>query len=95
MFFHGDEDAVEFMYLCRQNNVRVPEDISILSVNGSPLCKWVTPQLTSIVQPRGEQGTLAAERLLEWIRTGIRPDTLDLHCSVQEGESIMTLPPPR
>lgn len=92
IFFPGDNEAVEFMSICRRRNIRVPEDISILSVNGSPLCQWVTPHLTSIAQPRGEQGTLAVERLLDWIKTGIRPETLELHCSIQEGQSIRTLP---
>ena len=44
---------------------RVPEDLAVLGVDDTALCRLLTPELASIRQPRREQGELAARLMLE------------------------------
>ena len=94
IFFNGDLEAAEFTSQAPQHNMRIPQDISVMGVNGSALCNLVSPQLCSVNQPRIEQGRLAAMQLLNWIKTNQRPETLDLTANILEGSSVLPLPCP-
>lgn len=54
-----DRMAREAMDYCRQNGLRIPEDISILGYDDDPLCPATNPPLTSIRQNRTELGKSA------------------------------------
>lgn len=48
----------------------VPEDLSVLGVDDSLLCKACTPNLASLSQPRREQGVQAAAMLIRMLEGG-------------------------
>ena len=45
--------------------LRVPDDISVVSFDGSALASWLRPELTSVELPFPELGALAVRRLLD------------------------------
>jgi DNA-binding LacI/PurR family transcriptional regulator len=47
--------------------VRVPEDIAVVSIDGITLGQFITPALTTMVQPREELGRIATDMLLALI----------------------------
>ena len=44
---------------------RIPNDLAVIGVDDSPICRMITPELSSLHQPRSEQGTAAAQMLLD------------------------------
>lgn len=88
IFYFGDEEAIQFMLTARSMGIRVPDHISVLGVNGQEIGALVTPRLTSVWQSRGEQGSEAARRLLAWIGTGRKPESLLLPPKIVERESV-------
>jgi LacI family transcriptional regulator len=44
--------------------LRVPDDVSVVSFDGSDLARWLRPELTSIMLPYAELGSRAVELLL-------------------------------
>ena len=49
----------------REAGLRVPEDLSIVGFDDIELAAFSSPSLTTVVQPKTEIGTLAAQMLLE------------------------------
>jgi LacI family transcriptional regulator len=52
-----------YSYL-KENKIRIPEDVSIITFDDDVWLKLTTPRITSIVQPAEALGVLAAQRLL-------------------------------
>lgn len=53
---------------CRTKNLRIPEDISIITLDNTDFCTCVYPNITSIDMRQEEIGGLAVEMLLERIK---------------------------
>jgi LacI family transcriptional regulator len=47
------------------HGIRVPDDIAVVSFDGSDLSHWLRPRLTSVALPFGEMGTRAVEILMD------------------------------
>ena len=60
VFFHNDEMALGALLTCRRLGVRVPQDISIIGYDGTPICEYVSPRLTTVQQPLRQLGEHAA-----------------------------------
>lgn len=61
----NDNMAVGAMHAIRQRGLRIPDDISVIGFDDSPVSQASTPRLTTIKQPFVEQGTLSASILLD------------------------------
>ncbi|MET3600703.1 LacI family DNA-binding transcriptional regulator [Martelella mangrovi] len=68
----SDDMAVSFMSAVRQQGWRIPEDISIISFDGSPACAFCFPPLSAIEQPVEAMGRAAAELLVDLIERNER-----------------------
>lgn len=88
----NDVFAVGAMVACREQRVRIPEDISITGVDNTDLGATQTPALTSIRTPIVEIGRAAAEQLIARLenRPYVAFDTLPFEL-VTRGS---TAPPP-
>lgn len=73
--------ARDVMNHCRQEGLRIPEDVSILGIDDLPICRETSPALSSIRQDRTELGKSAYHALSSQIR-GIRIGCLKLHPEV-------------
>ena len=70
----SDRLAVGAIAALRKKNIRIPEDVAIVSFNDDPICTIVTPTLTSVAQPTLEMGKMAMSLLLNKIE---KPDSID------------------
>jgi LacI family xylobiose transport system transcriptional regulator len=68
IFAGSDLQALGAMDAARALALRVPEDVSIVGYDDIPLARWVTPRLTTVLQPlkrMGEEAARLAIRLSE------------------------------
>ena len=64
---YNDEVAAAVIYEAGKMGIRIPEDLSVLGIDDLPICKMVRPNITTIAQPRYEQGSEAARLLMDII----------------------------
>lgn len=64
----SDELASFVLASCQQFGVRVPEHVSVVGFDSSPLCETTTPRLTSVAQPVERMAFEATTHLLSLIR---------------------------
>ncbi|MFT4005606.1 MAG: hypothetical protein QM683_08195 [Lacrimispora sp.] len=54
------------------------------------LCSYTTPKLTSVAQHVTEKAEMAAEKLLEWLKTG-KDGTINCHGCRNHGTAIRSI----
>lgn len=64
---HNDDFAIGMMRAFRERGIRVPEDVSVVGFDGTPVCEQVTPMLTTVSVPLRELGMRGLEFLLRRI----------------------------
>ncbi len=69
VFAANDDMAAGVVVTAHKNNLRIPEDISIIGFDDSELAEKIWPPLTTIRQPRIAFGEQAAEILISQIGT--------------------------
>lgn len=70
VFCANDLVAIGTMKALHKNNIRVPQDISIIGLDDIELSEYVTPGLTTIKVPKMELGKFAVKMLIDKIETG-------------------------
>lgn len=65
---YNDTIAYSVETICLRNNIRIPEDLSIASIDNSELAKLCEVPVTSVVHPMGALGERAAKHMLELIK---------------------------
>lgn len=83
VFAVSDSYAVELMQFLMEHGVRIPEEISIVGFDDSPICRQVSPTLSSVRQEEGERARLALERLKQL------KENRDAETEVKLGVSLM------
>jgi DNA-binding LacI/PurR family transcriptional regulator len=63
----SDRLALGAISALRKKNIRIPEDVAIVSFNDEPICSIVTPTLSSVAQPTFEMGKMAITLLINRI----------------------------
>ncbi|WP_064709315.1 LacI family DNA-binding transcriptional regulator [Rhizobium bangladeshense] len=63
----SDDMAISFMSRIQRAGLAVPGDLSIVSFDGSPVCEFCSPPLSTIKQPVEEMGRAAVDLLLDAI----------------------------
>lgn len=67
---YNDELALQLLEVIRQAGLSVPQDISIVGFDDSPLATATEVKLTTLVHPKAEMGEDAASMLIELIESG-------------------------
>jgi LacI family transcriptional regulator len=70
----SDTAALGVMEAAHKRGLRLPDDLSIVGFDDTPLAEWTSPQLTTVRQPMREMGRQAVRTLLS-IADGARPET--------------------
>jgi DNA-binding LacI/PurR family transcriptional regulator len=76
VFCFNDLMAIGALKVIRNQNLRVPEDISIVGFDNIPYSAYTSPALTTFDQPKRKIGSEAAQMLLEQIHSS---NCLDSH----------------
>ncbi len=67
VFARNDFAAIGALRAAHKLGLRVPDDVAIAGFDNIPLAAFTTPPLTTVAQPIAEQGSAAAEFLLDRI----------------------------
>ena len=65
---YSDNVAAGFIAAAAENGVKVPDEISVIGIDDLPIAQMLTPALTTISQPKSEQGSKATEMLMQMIK---------------------------
>ncbi len=68
IFAGSDLQALGALEAAKAAGLRVPEDLSVVGYDDIPLCRWVSPRLTTVHQPLRRMGAEAALLLLRLAR---------------------------
>ena len=69
----NDEVALQVYAVCRERNLRIPEDLSVTGCDDIMTSRYVEPPLTTVRVPAAEQGHQAMTLLLEWMQNPDQP----------------------
>jgi LacI family transcriptional regulator len=58
--------------------MKVPEDISIIGFDNVSISQYSYPALSTITQPAFEKGVIAADMLVNYLHTKVRPESIML-----------------
>ncbi|HSS96333.1 MAG TPA: LacI family DNA-binding transcriptional regulator [Terriglobales bacterium] len=67
LFAYNDLSAIGAMRAFQESGLRVPQDISVIGFDDIPIAVYYYPSLTTLRQPLGAMGELAARTLVERI----------------------------
>jgi LacI family transcriptional regulator len=81
----NDRVAMGVYQALGEAGLRVPDDFSVVSFDGSALASWLRPVLTSVELPFTELGALAVRRLLD---LGDDHGTVSVPMTVRQGGSV-------
>ena len=92
VFATSDEMAIGFMTSVRAGGLRVPEDVSVVGMDGIAFGEHVHPRLTTVVQPQAEMAEAAVDMLLRLIDVEQAVTCPPFATELRSGAS--TAPPP-
>ncbi len=69
---YNDDIAVKLMVLCREQGIRVPEDLSIVGIDDARIASICSTPLTTVTHPQRKLGETAAEMLISLMNSGER-----------------------
>lgn len=69
---YNDDIAVKLMVICRENGIKVPDDISIVGIDDARIASICGTPLTTVTHPQRRLGETAAEMLISLINSGER-----------------------
>lgn len=88
MFAIADNMAIGAMRALREAGYKVPEDCSIIAIDGLEVSEYVDPILSTLCQPMTEMGIRSVELLLDLIeKDGLNRQIL-LPTTLREGNSV-------
>lgn len=95
VFIAGESLGIETLYILREMlNIRVPADISVITMESAKVSQFLSPPLTAIMQPLEELSNTALEVLLKQITEGSsKPVQIVLKNRLIERESVTTRTP--
>jgi DNA-binding LacI/PurR family transcriptional regulator len=70
LFAYNDIAAIGAIRAIQEEGLRIPQDISVVGFDDIPWAEYHTPSLTSVRQPLGKMGEIAAETVIAMIEHG-------------------------
>ena len=93
IFFFNDDGAIQSATAIRQMGLKIPDDISIMGFDDSPVASVAEVPLTTMSHPKFQLGKWAAELLFDQIEHQGRntPRQMILHPGIMLRQSVKTL----
>lgn len=88
LFCYNDQIAFQLIRMLDERGIRVPEDVSVISVDDSDLALHSEVQITSLPHPKEKLGAKAAEVLLDMIEGKKSANTVEFDTRVVERQSV-------
>ena len=92
IFAIADVMAIGAIRALRENGLRVPEDVSVMGVDGLPLGQYLVPQLSTISQSVHRMALRGVEILLDGIESGKTACHETVPFAVHRRESVRVIP---
>lgn len=83
----NDQMALATLEVAREQGLSIPEDLSLISFDNTPVVRFSRPRLTAVDQPIAETVSRAVELLIEADRTATQPDPVVIRGRLVERES--------
>ncbi len=86
----SDRLAIGAISALKANNIKIPEEVAVVSFNDEPICTVITPTLSSVAQPTLDIGKNATELLINQIEgavSGFKPQIQILKTQLMVRES--------
>ena len=90
VFAIADDMAIGAMRALRESGRSIPEDCSVIAIDGLTVSEYIHPMLTTLCQPTEEMGTKSVEILLGVIRGGEQRH-LTVPTTLRAGQSVRDL----
>ena len=91
MFTLSDTMAMAAMKALADRGRHVPDDCSVIAIDGLEASQYTIPTLTTMVQPAEEMARVSVDLLMEMIRDGAKPRHVILDAPMRQGASIRPL----
>lgn len=85
LFCSNDQLAMTVIRDLRRMGLRVPEDVSVAGFDGVRVGEWMSPVLTTVVQPNADIGRTAVEILLQILAGEVCMGPATLHHTLRLG----------
>lgn len=90
LFTVSDMMATAAMKALTDHGLRIPDDCSVIAIDGLNMSEYTIPTLTTMVQPTEKMGCEAVRILLEMI-DGAAPRHLQLEATLRKGGSVRSI----
>lgn len=97
LFVHSDEQAIGVLHAAANQNIRVPQDVAVVSFDGIRESALTHPALTTVQQPLELAARRAVDLLIEGIDHGersIKSETLPVHLVIRSSCGCGDTPSP-
>lgn len=91
VFAFSDTTAIAAMKALEECGRRVPEDCSVIAIDGIAVSEYISPTLTTMVQPAEEMGREGVRILIDSIQSGLRGCHVTLETSLRPGSSVRAI----
>ena len=88
LFALSDTTAIAAMKALEDRGVRIPEDVSVIGIDGLSVSEYVSPTLTTMIQPAEEMGRESVRILLDMLEGREKPRHLLLSARLRQGASV-------
>ena len=84
----NDNMAIGAMRALREAGRRIPEDCSVIAIDGLTVSDYINPTLTTLCQPMEHMGRRSVEILLDMVEHRGGPIRETAHTTLRTGESV-------
>ena len=91
LFLMSDTTAMAGMKALEDHGKRVPEDISVIAIDGLNVSEYAIPTLTTLIQPAEEMGRESVRILMNMLKDPLYTRHRLLDAPLREGASVRSL----
>lgn len=88
VFALSDTTAIAAIKALQDHAIRVPEDVSVIAIDGLCVSCYMTPTLTTMIQPGEEMARESVRILLGILENGAATEHIRLKATLREGASV-------